>query len=177
LPLVLKPFGLSDYSVNILGLSQKTHSFEFQLKDAFFTIYGTEIVSKGLLDAKVTLNKKETLIEANFKIEGTVQVICDRSLDNFDLALKIDSNIIFKYGEVAEEISDEIIIIPHDLDVLDVGKQMYEFIVLAIPIKKLHPRFQSENEEDEDDEGTIVYQSEKSDAEIDPRWEQLKKLK
>jgi uncharacterized metal-binding protein YceD (DUF177 family) len=84
---------------------------------------------------------------------------------------------MFKFGDALEEISDEIVIIPRDLDVLDVGRFMYEFLVLAIPIKKVHPRFQSEEESDENEEGKLIYQSEKSEEVIDPRWEKLKKLK
>ena len=59
-----------------------------------------------------------------------------------------------------------------------------EFIALAIPLKKLHPRFKDEEEQDEDlSTGKIVYSSEaegdenKNENEGDPRWNILKKLK
>jgi uncharacterized protein len=168
---------LSDYSVNILGLSQKTHSFEFQLGNAFFEKYGREVVAEGHFEAKVVLDKRETLIDVDFEIEGKANLICDRSLDPFEYPMKIIRKMIFKFGEAMEEVSDEIVIIPRDLDVLDIGQYIYEFIVLDIPIKKIHPRFQSDEEDDEDEEGKVVYQSEKNEDEIDPRWEQLKKLK
>ena len=163
---------------NILGLSQKTHSFEFRLGNAFFEKYGKEVVAEGQFEAKVALDKRETLIDADFEIEGRANLVCDRSLDPFQHPMKINRKIIFKYGEVAEEVSDEIVIIPKDLDVLDVGKYIYEFIVLDVPIKKIHPRFQTEEEdEDENEEGKLIYQTEKKEDEIDPRWEQLRKLK
>jgi len=177
LPLILKPFGLSDYSVNIVGLAQKTHSFDFILGSAFFEKYGTEVVKTGQFDVKVVLNKKETLIEADFDIEGKAQLICDRSLDLFDHPMKINRRVIFKYGEVAKEVSDEVTVIPRDLQRLEVGQFLYEFIVLDVPIKKIHPRFQAEEENDESEEGKLIYQTEKSEDEIDPRWEKLKKLK
>jgi uncharacterized protein len=167
---------LSDYSVNILGLSQKTHSFEFHLGNAFFEKYGKEVVAEGHFEAKVVLDKRETLIDGDFEIEGKANLICDRSLDPFEHLMKINRKMIFKFGEAMEEVSDEIVIIPRDLDVLDIGQYIYEFIVLDVPIKKIHPRFQSE-EDDEDEEGKMIYQSEKNEDEIDPRWEQLKKLK
>lgn len=167
---------MKDFSVNILGLSKKEHSFEFHLGETFFVKYGKEVVSGGEFDAIVILNKRETLIEADFKIQGKAHLICDRSLDPFDYAIKIDKKVIFKYGEVAEEISDEIIVIPHDQDVLDVGQLMYEFIVLDIPIKKIHPRFEEEDE-DENEEGKLIYQTEIDETVVDPRWEVLKKLK
>jgi uncharacterized protein len=168
---------LSDYSVNILGLSQKTHSFEFHLGNAFFEKYGKEVVAEAQFEAKVNLDKRETLIDADFDIEGKANLVCDRSLDPFEHPMKINRKIIFKYGEAAEEVSDEIVIIPKDLDVLDVGKYLYEFIVLDVPIKKIHPRFQSEEEDEaENEEGKLIYQTEKKEDEIDPRWEQLRKL-
>ncbi len=168
---------MTDYSVNILGLSQKTHSFEFNIGNAFFKIYGTEVVREGQFLAKVVLDKRETLIEANFDIEGKASLVCDRSLDPFEHVMKINRKMIFKFGEAVEEVSDEITIIPQDLQQLDVGQFIYEYIVLEVPIKKIHPRYQSDSEEDETEEGKLIYQSEKSEDAIDPRWEELKKLK
>jgi uncharacterized protein len=168
---------VTNFSVNILGLSKKEHSFDFHLSETFFAKYGKEVVSGGDFDAKVILNKRETLIEADFKIQGKAHLICDRSLDPFDHPMEIDKKVIFKYGDVAGEISDEIIVVPHDLDVLDVGQLMYEFIVLDIPIKKIHPRFENDDDEIENEEGKLIYQTEKDETAIDPRWEALKKLK
>ena len=91
--------------------------------------------------------------------------------------MKINRKMIFKFGEAVEEVSDEITIIPQDLQQLDVGQFIYEYIVLEVPIKKIHPRYQSDSEEDETEEGKLIYQSEKSEDAIDPRWEELKKLK
>ena len=166
-----------DFSVNILGLTKGVHRFEFQLEEDFFKKYGQEVVTGGKFAAKVTLDKKETFIEADFKIEGSAFLICDRSLDDFDFPVSISKKIVFKYGEEPREVSDEIIIITHDQQKLDVGQLMYEFIALEIPIKKLHPRFQQVPEDEM--EGKIIYSSStKSDEEaIDPRWEKLKKLK
>jgi len=174
---------LKDFSVNIIGLSKKAHPFQFELKDGFFDYYGKEVLSSGSFDAAVSLDKRETFIEVDFKISGHAELICDRSLEPFKHPMKIDRKIIFKYGEEPQEVSDEIVIITRDQDSIDLGQFMYEFIVLAIPIKKLHPDLKDEEEENDDDSNVkIVYSTsteteEKKEEEIDPRWEQLKKLK
>src|SRR5260221_5157344 len=166
-----------DFSVNILGLGKGVHQFEFQLEDDFFKKYGQEVVTKGKFTARVALDKEETFIEADFKIEGNALLICDRSLDEFEFPVSLSRKIVFKYGEEPKEVSDEIIVITHDQQKLDVGQLMYEFIALDIPIKKLHPRFQNETEDEA--EGKIIYSSSTQSGEelIDPRWEKLKKLK
>lgn len=177
------PFGLNDFSINILGLAKKQHTFSFQLDKRFFKKYGNQTVASGEFEAKIVLDKRETLIEAEFEIVGKADLICDRSLDPFELPMNIHRKVIFKYGEAAAEVSDEVSIITHDQVKLDVGQFMYEFIVLEVPIKKIHPRFQmegeDENENDDlgDDEGTLVYRTDQEEERIDPRWEQLKKLK
>ena len=170
------------FTINIIGLSNKEHQYDFHIDNEFFRQYGNGIVSEGDLDVVVTLGKRETMIEARFEIKGKVKLICDRSLDPFQHPLKIDERIIFKFGDANEELSDEIIMIHRDSDHLELGQYIYEFIGLAIPMKKLHPRYEGELDLDEEAEGKIIYtsgsDSEDDDNEdIDPRWEQLKKLK
>ncbi|HLZ16807.1 MAG TPA: DUF177 domain-containing protein [Cyclobacteriaceae bacterium] len=166
-----------DFCVNILGLGKGVHQFEFQMEETFFKAYGQEVVGQGKLSARVVLDKKETFIEADFTIEGNASLICDRSLEAFDFPLSISRKVVFKYGEEPREVSDEIVIIAHDQPQLDIGQFIYEFIVLEIPIKKLHPRFKQEP--DDDREGKIIYTSSTGGDEdvVDPRWEVLKKLK
>ena len=168
------------FSVNIIGLSYKAHQFEYELDSAFFEKYGKDLVSDGHFSANVVLDKHETFIEAQFQIKGEAKLICDRSLEPFNFLIDMDKHIMFKYGEEEAELSDEIMIISRDKVSLELGQFIYEFISLSIPIKKVHPKFQ-ETEEDDDSEGRLVYTSETelSDEEqkIDPRWEILKKLK
>jgi uncharacterized protein len=170
--------GVNPFSVNIIGLGYKAHSFDFQFGDEFFAKYGQELISGGNFTSQVILEKHETFIEAEFKINGQARLICDRSLDPFDFPVAIDKKMVFKYGDEEKELSDEIFLITHETASIDLGQFMYEFIALEIPMRKIHPRFQEE--EEEGTEGKIVYSSstEKKDEEnIDPRWEQLKKLK
>jgi uncharacterized protein len=172
------------FKINIIGLSNKVHHFDFQIDDNFFRHYGqgSGLVTEGKLEAQVELDKRETMLETRFLINGTVKLICDRSLDPFEYPMKINKKVIFKYGDADEELSDEIIMINREADSLELGQYMYEFINLEIPMKKLHPRYQDEPDTD-DSEGKIIYSSgstsadSESDEDIDPRWEKLKKLK
>ncbi|MBT1685653.1 YceD family protein [Dawidia soli] len=180
------------YSVNIIGLSNTKHLFEYEIGDAFFREYGTEQVSQGHFHAEVTLDKHETFIAAEFVLKGAANLVCDRSLEPFEFPIESRQSIVFKLGDRDEEMSDEIMMIHRDTATLELGQYLYEFIALAIPMKKLHPKFQQEEATDEDEdeaEGKIVYTSEtKSDDDetdndnndgdaIDPRWDILKKLK
>jgi uncharacterized protein len=168
------------FSVNIVGLSLSKHSFEFELGKVFFQQYQSELVSEGTLKAIVELDKHETFIEAVFEIKGTVRLTCDRSLEEFDFPIATRAKLVYKYGDENKEISEEVVMIHRDSASLDLGQPMYEYITLAVPMKKLHPRFQEE--EDDSEEGKLVYTSSDDskdndeDGSVDPRWEILKKL-
>ncbi|MBL0742869.1 DUF177 domain-containing protein [Chryseolinea sp. Jin1] len=174
------------YGINIVGLSNKEHHFDYEIGEAFFRKYGSDLLSEGAFHADVMLFKHETFLEAEFKIKGVAKLVCDRTLEPFDFPVLNTHKIVFKYGDADEEITDEIVIIHRDTATLELGQYIYEFIGLAIPLKKLHPRFKDEEEaEDDDIEGKIVYSSgspdddsdDDNDEDIDPRWNILKKLK
>lgn len=167
-------------SINIVGLDLKAHHFSFSLGDAFLQQYGQGYLPGGNFSVEVVLDKHETFIEADIKIIGSVKLTCDRSLEVFDFPVKQEKRILFKYGEEETELTDEIILISRDRSKLELGQLVYEFIGLSIPIKKLHPKFQDEDDDDTE-EGKLVYTSStdeiNDDEEVDPIWEKLKKLK
>ncbi len=164
---------LKDFNINIVGLSNTVHQFQFEVGAAFFRHFGTDLIENGAFTVDLDLDKHETFIEIEFKIKGTAQLVCDRSLDQFDYPIEEQHKIVFKYGEGDVELDDDIVQIDWETAQLELGQYIFEFIGLAVPMKKLHPRFERDDEEDE-----LVYTSEKDkkDEEIDPRWEKLKNL-
>ena len=76
-------------------------------------------------------------------------------------------------NEISEEISEEIITINHNTSIFNVSKYIYDFFLLAIPLKRLHPSLENEDIID-----TFVFSTkEKNKKQIDPRLELLKKIK
>ena len=165
---------MGDFSIDIYRLKLGEHHFDFKIDDAFFARFDHSDIDKGDLNAKIIINKKERLLECSFDIQGSLVLICDRSLDSFDHPISLSKLIIFKYGEEAKELSDELILISRNQQVLDLSQFIYEFVALSVPMKKLHPRFDGEPRED-----ALVYSSTETTEQkaADPRWEALKKLK
>ncbi|MCP4460328.1 MAG: DUF177 domain-containing protein [Cytophagales bacterium] len=163
------------FQVNIPSLKLGHHQFQYEINDEFFGQFENSLVDKG--NGKVELNLKlsETMMVLDFNLDLKVELVCDRSLDTFSYPIKTQEELIVKFGEENEELSEELIVISEDTQLLDVAPYIQEYIGLSIPMKKLHPRY------DGKETPPLIYQTEvneeESKDEIDPRWEALKKLK
>ena len=121
------------------------------------------------------------MIKSLVKIEGKVELICDRSLDSFEHPVSLEAVHFFKFGEEEKELSDELEVILKERVSIDFDQMVYDFIALSLPSKKLHPRFQA-LESSEETEGEIIFSTSietenTSESEIiDPRWAKLKEL-
>ena len=171
---------LKNLVVEIFQLKTGVHHYDFEINDSFFQLMGTTLIERGNLRANVILEKSSDFFKLNFVIKGYVNLVCDRSLEDFEQYLDLNKDLIIRYGERTEEVSDDLETITPDTMTIDLGKYIYEYIGLEIPYKKLHPKFRDQATQEGQD--PLVYQTEtykKSDLEddIDPRWKALLKLK
>lgn len=165
-----------DYRIDIINLKNGTYEYDFNIKDEFFEFFDNSIVDKANLGAKIDLEKSERLIRVRFDIKGTINLICDRSLKPFDHPLVIKNIHLFKYSNHGEEDTEDISYISPDKESIDLGQLIYEYICIAVPMKKIHPDHRKDHEDDDFFYRTDVEDSKDSNEEIDPRWEALKKL-
>ncbi|MEM6524922.1 MAG: DUF177 domain-containing protein [Bacteroidota bacterium] len=166
--------GSEKFKIDIYKLSNGEHHYDFVVEKVFFDELPIGDILEGEGFVNVILNKGESLIEANFKIEVKVKLECDRSLEIFPFDIVKNEHLIFKFGEENVELDDNIIMIHRDTQRLDLAHYLYEFIQMAVPMKKLHPKFGEDNGEDE-----LIYKSQELNqkSKSDPRWEKLKSLK
>ena len=163
------------FQVNIPSLEIGQHEFQYEITDAFFEQFGDSLVDKGNGICYLDLKMTETMMVLDFSLDLGVELICDRSLDTFQFPIKKKEELIIKFGEKNEELSEDLVVISEGTQTLDVAPYIHEYTSLSIPMKKLHPRYEGQ------DTPPLVYQTEvdkeESQEEIDPRWEVLKKLK
>ncbi|MCH6199275.1 DUF177 domain-containing protein [Aquiflexum sp. LQ15W] len=183
---------LRNYDIDVIKLKDGKHSFAFEVSNEFFKYFEAEDWVNGAnIKVIVDVNKTVSVMEVDFDISGTVGLTCDRSLEEFDYTLELTEKVIYKYGPMVQEISEDVFMITKDTPSINVAQLIYEFILLAIPAKKIHPDYMDETDEDDfDEEGSLIYLSEEEEIEsddsdeeshqekpADPRWEILNKLK
>ena len=179
------------YNIPLRGLSEGKHEFEYSLDKGFFALIddGTVDVKKGDLKVTVSLKKTSVTFELNFSIVGVVFVPCDRCLDDIPMDVDTKNKLIVKFGKEYSEESDEIVIIPEEDGEINIAWFLYEFIVLSLPAKKVHPagtcnkamssklnkhRAKSADDESEDESEDDMSLEDEDSSFSDSRWDALK---
>lgn len=188
-----------EFIIQFVGLKLGVHSFEFEIGTTFFSEREYSIIDTGSVRVLMTLEKKETMMIADFLVNGIVSTYCDRCNDPLELEINGTYHLIYKFG--LEPSDDETLFVLHpDAYELDVSGQLYEFITLSLPSRLIHPKGgcneemvalikqyshhpedaqESEEWEDEDDfdeEDDWEDDDDTDDDPIDPRWSVLKNL-
>lgn len=170
---------IDDYLIPFYGLKEGKYDYEFEAGSKFFEFFENPEIHGGDLKIDLRLYRKASFLELKFRIKGTLNVTCDRCLEDFDHEINSKNELYIRFGDNFEEISDSIIVIPREETRINVAQYIYEFSILALPLQKVHP---------EDERGNPACNREmidklskmapnEADQESDPRWDALKNLK
>jgi uncharacterized protein len=172
-----------EFDINLYQLKNKQYKYDYRLEESFFQLIENSLVSKGMLEVAVEIDKNEYGLVVNYSINGNVELVCDRSLETFEHPINIKEQVIYKYGEENEELSESLFVIKRDTQKLNLAHSMYELVAVVIPYKKLHPKYGTQDG-DEQNDGELVYKSDDDEVDepseeqnIDPRWAELLKLR
>jgi uncharacterized metal-binding protein YceD (DUF177 family) len=171
-----------EFLIPFAGLKQGKHQFEFEINKKFFDDFGFDEYNDVNIKVNLVLEKKSTMLELAFKHKGTVNVPCDVSNEDFDLAVKGKLALLVKFGDEYNDDNDEILILPHGEHQVDVSQYIYEMIVLSVPTKRVHPGIKDGSVAveilDKLNELTPKEKQKEEDKkeDTDPRWDELKKL-
>lgn len=174
--------GKSPYKIQFGGLPIGIHEYEFEIKDTFFKDIEASEISKANIIVNAKLTKQNNLLTLNFNLTGTVGIACDRCLKDFDLEIESTENLVVKHGNPNES-TDDILVIPEGIDEFELKQYLYEYITLAVPIRKVPCEIDSELYKC--DAKTLkslnaisTAVEKKEDVEMNnPMWEQLSKIK
>ena len=171
-------FSLETLKIDLKGLTDAESVRDFDLDDEFFAALDGSQLEHGSLHVSVSIRKMTGFFELLFRSEGTVIVTCDRCLDDMEQPISADDRLVVKLGATYSEDGDTVTV-NEDEGILDVSWLIYEFIMLAIPIKHVHAPGKCNSAMTQklvELSGAVRSGEEESEA-IDPRWEKLKNLK
>ncbi len=171
---------LSRFNIPFLGLTLEEHHFEYLIDASFFNLMEGSLIEDGKLKANVTLTKQSNMMTLDFDIKGDVYTTCDRCLEPITVPLKSTNRLLVKFGEVYDEPTDEIIVLPHDEHTMNIAQFLYEFIGLSLPVQCIHGEIEG-NKQTCDPQmveklKTLSAAGSSNESDSDPRWDALRKL-
>lgn len=187
----------SEFKVQLRGLSDGEHTFDFHLGRVFFENMENADVRDADLDVRLVVIARAGHYDLNFKISGTIVTLCDRCLDDLVLPIDTSYHVMVEYGDDYNDEADDLLVIPQTDNYLNVAYMVYDTVALAIPIKHVHPmgkcnkqmtallrkhRTRVTNEDSEMENELIEEMDSMPPADddneaTDPRWDGLRNLK
>lgn len=128
-----------EFVVPFIGLKIGSHSFEFEVTDAFFENVEYSLIEKGNVQVTFVLEKKETMMIGDFTIKGKVETNCDLCDDPVTVDVKGEYQLIYKFDDEPSNDESLIIVYPEEFE-LDLKDSILEFITVSLPARKLHPK-------------------------------------
>ena len=173
---------LDNYNIDLNDVRSDAVDYRFDLDRQFFDAVESTLLRGGKVAVDLKVKKNGGAYAFVFRINGMVQVPCDRCLDDMDLMIETERELTVKVGE---EYSDEgdVVVVPEDDPAFNVAWNIYEFIALSIPVAHVHEEGKCNaammemlaahlvTSEDMDDTGG----GEKAEV-TDPRWDKLKDI-
>ncbi|MDR0802664.1 DUF177 domain-containing protein [Fluviicola sp.] len=191
----------NEFIIHFVGLKTGTHRYEFNIDKSFFEGVENTLIDDANVHVELALDKKETMMIAEFSLSGTVTTQCDRCNDPMEVPVHGNYRIIYKFGTEISEDENLIILHPEAFE-LDVSAPIYELLIISLPTRRIHPEGacngevmdlyhkyiinantpedEDEDEDDWDDDGEDDSgwddDNPDDDRPIDPRWSALKNL-
>jgi len=164
------------------------HDITFTIGNSFFEAIENSLIQKGHITVNVQMTKSLQMLKLHFQLNGIITVPCDVCLEDMDYPINnCEGNMVVKFGQQTEEISDELFQLNENENEISVSQWIYEILAVSLPIKFVHPTDANGNPTcdpemlsrlskylvtDED-----IQTVSKDEDGIDPRWAALKKLK
>ena len=172
---------LAPFRIPVSSLKADEARYEWVLDSAFFKLFDEEHdAEQGQFKVIMDLAHAGAITTLEFHIEGTVDSTCDRCLTILEIPVQGEYEMIIKFGD-PEQSTDEVVFIDPEANGLNVGKHIYDFVLLSIPIKREIEGCESQDEPPCD--FTILRyltdnnsKDNSSDGDDDSLWGDLKKV-
>lgn len=130
---------LNTFKIQYHSFQNGSHDLVFDVDDAFFTHFAESEVRQGSVTVKVLMNKTDRQLRFDFHLEGQVRIACDLCLDDYDQPVDSFFTLYGKFGDGNSDDELDVVWIPEQAGEVDLAAFVYEYIILSLPLKRIHP--------------------------------------
>lgn len=167
------------YTIPLTGLPFGHTDYQYVIGDSFFGDRDYSEVQNGVVNLRLGIEKMETMFILTLNFEGNVILQCDRCGEDYSQPIEGSAEIYLKYGAENDNEDEDVIFITKNDSEFDLSDLIYEYIILSLPIHRVHENESECNQEvldmlyHEDENASDGY-----DEETNAAWkEMMKQLK
>ena len=134
-----------EFEIAWLGLKVGEHEYDFSIGDQFMQERGAPPeLHDWAAQVKLRFDRQQSFFRLHFDVSGSVTVPCDRCGDDFTLSLWDEFDLLVKISGDEEDDAEpdeeaDVAFISRNETVIDIAAWIYEFVMLSVPLHKLHP--------------------------------------
>lgn len=125
---------LEGYNFPIRGLKDGDSRVEYHLESAFFNLFEGNPIKEGKFDVIVDVQKKPTIIELYFQINGSVKDNCDVCLEQIEIPVNGDFRLIGKFHAEQGILDEDVVLLNNEQAFLNLAQYLYEYSCLSLPV-------------------------------------------
>jgi uncharacterized metal-binding protein YceD (DUF177 family) len=159
------------------------NQFEFKVDEKFLSDYEYSPVKQADVYIKLNLFKTENMLDLDFMLSGTANVVCDTCLAAVDMPISLEFKLVIKFSDSENLADDEIIYLNRGEHEYDLKQFLYESLIVAIPSKKSCDEVPEPKPCNKDVLAKIGLvtnveeaEEESGEKDTDPRWDKLKDI-
>lgn len=126
------------YIIDLKPVQSDAIEVRYVLDDAFFAAAEGGEINSGRVDACVRVTPHSGTYTLDFRMQGVVQVSCDRCLDDLDCPVDTHDVLAVKFGPEPSDEGDDVVIVSETEGTIDVAWHLYEFVALGLPLQRVH---------------------------------------
>jgi uncharacterized protein len=165
---------VSELTINISRLSDGTHVYDFETEPKNLDL-DARFVDRIFVHAALEKTGHQMLLKAELRTKS--RFTCDRCLDEFENVLSTRYQVVYITEEngARSDSGEEVQYISPDANTIDLGEDVRQFLILAVPLKLLcKDDCQGLCAKCGANKNKVNCSCAENDA--DPRWEVLKKV-
>jgi len=124
------------FDIKISNLTDGTYDYSFEVNDEFLSCFEASQVKSGRVKANITLEKSNNTWKLEIDLEGTVQLNCNRCLNEIPCPISGEMGLILKTDSApVDDFNAEIEFIPFGAIKINVACYIYECLQLSLPLQ------------------------------------------
>ena len=128
------------FEIDLVQLKEgKIYEHDYHIGRSFFEDTENHDVSDSDVDVHLQIEKRHDAYVLEFDFAGTLYVPCDRCLEAVSVPVDEIYDLMVRHGEEYDDSHDDLLIIPENQTRLDVAPMIYDTLLLAIPLRCVHP--------------------------------------